>query len=70
MLMQDETLQTFCTPHFCLAFVLCNGYSVEQSSAAHLQRWFGVANLASHVLPDIITYCTRKELLPLTYFIE
>jgi hypothetical protein len=34
MLMQDEMLQTFYTPHFCLAFVLCFGYSAEQSSAA------------------------------------
>jgi hypothetical protein len=32
--MQDKLIKTFCTPHFCLAFVLCNGYSAEQSSAA------------------------------------
>jgi hypothetical protein len=45
-----------------MAFVLCNGYSAQQSSAAHLQGWFGVANLASHVLLDNITYCILKEL--------
>jgi len=51
MLMQDETLQTFCTPHFCLAFVLRIGYSAEQSSAARLQRGLTDRNAKMLVLP-------------------